>query len=145
MSAQSQNTPQQTSSSTVLAMQRRFLIIAGISGALAVALGAFGAHALKTKLTPYSLDIYHTAVLYHFIHTLALLGVGLLFRAPSRWLTIAGWCFVFGIVIFSGSLYILAITGITMLGMIVPLGGLGFIGGWLSVMMGAIVTGKKAP
>lgn len=127
------------------ASQRKFLIIAGISGALAVALGAFGAHALKTKLTPSSLDIYHTAVLYHFIHTLALLGVGLLLREPSRWLTIAGWCFVFGILIFSGSLYILAITGITMFGMIVPLGGLGFIGGWLSAMMGAIAAGKQAP
>ena len=114
------------------AMTNLFLSLAAISGFLAVAIGAFGAHGLESVLNADSMRTYQTGVQYHFYHTLALLGVGLLAMQiePSRLLTIAGWAFVVGIVLFSGSLYILSISGIRWLGAITPLGGLAFLIGW---------------
>lgn len=95
---------------------------------LAVALGAFGAHALKTILAGHAMtDVWKTAVLYHFLHALALLVLAL-FPVMSR--TAAG-LFVVGIVIFSGSLYLLALTNVRWLGAITPIGGLCFLAGWL--------------
>jgi len=104
-------------------MERIFLMIASLLGALAVALGAFGAHALSSRLTERLLANYETGVRYHFYHTLALIAVALIL---SRWpesnlATTAGWLFIIGIAIFSGSLYILALTGITKLGAITPI------------------------
>ncbi|MBI5246104.1 MAG: DUF423 domain-containing protein [Elusimicrobia bacterium] len=96
---------------------------------LAVGLGAFGAHALKTRLTPEMLAIFETGVKYQVYHALALLLLAAL-RGPSK----AAWCFSAGIVLFSGSLYILAFTGIRKFGAITPIGGLLFLAGWLIVL-----------
>ena len=98
-----------------------------------VALGAFGAHGLKAHLSPEAQDIYQTGVFYHLIHALALLAVGTLtILKPSESLVRqAGAAFVIGIMLFSGSLYLLSITGIKKWGMITPLGGLVFLIGWL--------------
>lgn len=109
-----------------------FLSIGAISGALGVILGAFGAHGLKEKLSEKMLANWMTGVEYHFYHTFAILAVGLLaMHIPSRAISSSGWAFLIGILIFSGSLYVMALTGITKLGMITPIGGLAFIIGWV--------------
>ena len=99
---------------------------------LAVIFGAFGAHALKGRLDEYALGVFDTAVQYHFYHSLALMAVGVLaFSQPqTTMLKSSGWLFALGIVVFSGSLYLLSMTGVRWLGAITPLGGLAFIGGW---------------
>ena len=110
--------------------KRRWINIVALCGASAVALGAFAAHGLKAVLTDASMQTYQTAVQYHFIHTLALLAIvslPLAGRAPL----LAARSFLTGIVLFSGSLYTLALTGIGGLGMITPFGGVAFIVGWL--------------
>lgn len=114
-------------------MVKKYLFIAAISGFLAVALGAFGAHGLKQKLSADMLAVYHTGVQYHFYHTLALFGVALLMLQlpPSAALRWSALLFCIGIVIFSGSLYVLAISGIRWLGAITPLGGVAFLAGWI--------------
>lgn len=94
--------------------------------ALAVMLGAFGAHGLRGKLDAYSMDVYERAVFYHFVHALGILIAGLHARSP-----LACGLLLAGVLIFSGSLYLLAVTGIRWLGAITPVGGLCFIGGWL--------------
>lgn len=116
---------------------KQILQLAGISGALAVGLGAFGAHSLEALLIQNGrLDTFQTAVNYHFYHTLALLGIGILAKVKPDWkgISFAAWSMVLGILIFSGSLYILSLTGITWLGAITPLGGLAFILGWSSLV-----------
>jgi uncharacterized membrane protein YgdD (TMEM256/DUF423 family) len=114
-------------------MQKVFLIVSGISGALSVAIGAFGAHGLKAFLeTNNRIETFETAVKYQFYHTFALMVVGLLMNQfTNKSLELAGWFFVTGIFIFSGSLYLLCASGIKWLGAITPIGGLFFIGGWL--------------
>jgi len=115
---------------------KNILTIAGISGALAVGLGAFGAHGLEPILIQNGrLDTFETAVSYHFYHTLGLLGLGILAMIKPEWkgLSLAAWGMLLGILIFSGSLYILSLTGITWLGAITPIGGVGFILGWLAL------------
>lgn len=115
---------------------KNILVLAGISGALAVGLGAFGAHGLEPILIQNGrLDTFETAVSYHFYHTLGLLGLGILALIKPEWkgLSLAAWGMFFGILIFSGSLYILSLTGITWLGAITPIGGVGFILGWLAL------------
>ncbi len=115
-------------------MDRIFFTIAGWLGALAVVAGAFGAHALQTRLSPALLAAYSTAVWYHLVHALALLGVAwAASRWPGRAANLAGWLFVAGVVFFSGSLYLLSLTGIQGFGYITPLGGLAFIAGWLTL------------
>jgi uncharacterized membrane protein YgdD (TMEM256/DUF423 family) len=127
-------------------MPRSLLITAGISGALAVALGAMGAHALKDVLDAYAMEVYTKAATYHFYHSLALLGVGIYaVHRPSVWLQWSGRLFVVGTVLFSGSLYLLALTGVRQLGMITPLGGVAFIGGWLCLAVGAWRAVHKGP
>ncbi|WP_462250951.1 DUF423 domain-containing protein [Ekhidna sp.] len=123
-------------------MHKLFLIISSISGMLAVMLGAFGAHALKDKLqSEGNLDTFQTAVQYQFYHTLALLGIAfLLTKYESQWLNYAGYSMSFGILIFSGSLYILCFTGIKWLGAITPIGGLLFILGWAFLLTAALKT-----
>ena len=97
-----------------------------------VALGAFGAHALRGRLDEYARGVFETAVQYHFYHALALalVGVLLLSQPATALLKSSGWLFLIGIAVFSGSLYLLAITGIKWLGAVTPLGGLAFIAGW---------------
>ncbi|MEM9254390.1 MAG: DUF423 domain-containing protein [Pseudomonadota bacterium] len=123
-------------------MAKIFIILASLSGMLAVMLGAFGAHALKQKLDDYSLGVFETAVQYHFFHTLALLAVGIvaLSQPNTTLLKNSGWLFVVGIVVFSGSLYLLSITGARWLGAITPLGGLCFIAGWACLAAAAWKT-----
>jgi len=119
-------------------MERIFLILAGVSGALAVIAGAFGGHALKQRLTPEMLAIYQTSVQYHLIHALALgLAAWVASRTAGPAGAVAGWSFFVGIVLFSGSLYVLTLSGIRTLGMITPLGGVAFIIGWLSLAWAA--------
>jgi uncharacterized membrane protein YgdD (TMEM256/DUF423 family) len=104
-------------------------------------LGAFGAHGLKDRLTEYQMSVYEKAVFYHFIHALGLLIVALLARAGAINLAGAnrvGWLLSVGIVIFSGSLYALAISGVRVLGAITPLGGIAFIAAWLVLAYEAI-------
>ena len=119
-------------------MDRRLLLCAGIAGFLGVALGAFGAHALKARLSPEMLAVFETGVRYQMYHVFAILAAA---WAWSRWNTrlfaVAGALFVAGIVVFSGSLYLLALTGIRVLGAITPLGGLAFLAGWLCLTWGA--------
>ena len=114
-------------------MHKLFLQFASISGTIVVALGAFGAHALKDKLISNgNLDTYQTAVAYQFYHTLALLAIGLLaMKYPSSPIHYSGYAMMLGIIVFSGSLYLLCFTGVRWLGAITPLGGLAFIIGWV--------------
>ena len=113
-----------------------YLMIGAISGCLVVVMGAFGAHALKEILDDYGKSIYNKAVLYHMFHSIALLILGLINKIqPEISLSISGWSFLFGIILFSGSLYILAITGIKPLGMITPIGGILFIIGWVLLVL----------
>ena len=116
---------------------KRIFQITGISGALAVGLGAFGAHGLEAILNENGrLDTFQTAVNYHFYHTLALLGIGILASVKPQWkgFSFTAWCMILGILIFSGSLYVLSLSGITWLGATAPLGGLSFILGWCSLV-----------
>lgn len=118
-------------------MHKLFLQFSAISGLIAVALGAFGAHALKAKLTDSGLlDTFQTAVSYQFYHTLALLAIAIIaMKFPSTWLHYSGYSMILGILLFSGSLYILCLTGMKWLGAITPLGGLAFILGWLFLLL----------
>ena len=116
-----------------------WLRIGAVAGGLGVVLGAFGAHGLKERLSPYSLDIFETAVRYQMYHAPALLAVGLLKLAgrSGRALTCAGWSFLLGTLIFSGTLYALAFTGIRWLGAITPIGGVFLILGWFALAVAA--------
>ena len=124
-------------------MENRNIRIAAISGALVVILGAFGAHGLKPHLEAYQLSIYEKGVQYQFYHSLALLVAGVLEaqKGGSKWLNYAGWLFLAGIVCFSGSLYLLACRDllsfpVAWAGPVTPLGGVGFIAGWLMLWQG---------
>ncbi|MDZ7668438.1 MAG: DUF423 domain-containing protein [Gammaproteobacteria bacterium] len=126
-----------------------FLAIAAALGALGVVLGAFGAHGLKAHLGNAGLETWQTAVTYQLIHTLALLAVGIWLRlgdpaahSTAAALVIAGWAFVAGVLLFSGSLYALALGGPRLLGPVTPLGGLAFIVGWLALLWAAL---RSAP
>jgi uncharacterized membrane protein YgdD (TMEM256/DUF423 family) len=119
-------------------MLRGFLMLAAFFGFTGVALGAFAAHGLKNRLTPEYLAIFHTSVTYQLVHTLALLGVALLATQISgRLITWAGASFAIGILLFSGSLYLLTLTGISKLGIITPFGGLAFLVGWACLGLAA--------
>jgi uncharacterized membrane protein YgdD (TMEM256/DUF423 family) len=112
-------------------MDRFFFSAGAIAAFIAVALGAFGAHSLRTKLTAEMLNIFEVGVRYQMYHALGLIAVA---WATAKWpeanLNAAGWCFIAGIVIFSGSLYLLSLTGARWLGAITPIGGLAFLAGW---------------
>lgn len=118
-------------------MQKIILLIASVSGAISVMLGAFGAHALKATLEASGrLETYETAVKYQFYHTIALLLIGVLMtRLDSRSLDYAAIAMIVGIVIFSGSLYILCMTGIKWLGAVTPIGGVAMIVGWVLLFL----------
>ncbi len=112
-------------------MTRTFATLACLFAFLAVAAGAFGAHALRARLSPEMLGVWETAARYQMYHALGLLGVAFAIdRWPGAGAVAAGWGFVIGIVIFSGSLYLLSMSGVRWLGAITPLGGLAFLGGW---------------
>lgn len=110
---------------------------AALLGAAAVVVGAFGAHLLKPRIGADLLAVYEVGVQYHFYHALALLALCLGMRGVwNRYLTVAAWCWIGGILLFSGSLYALALTGIRALGAITPLGGTAFIVGWVMLIPG---------
>jgi len=129
-------------------MSSTFVTIGALLAALAVGLGAFGAHGLKTlveqnKLTPKDLDTFQTAVHYQMIHALGLVLIGLIGAArPSGMLDAAGWTMLLGILIFSGFLYAYVATGARLFAMFVPVGGLAFILAWLCLAVAAM---RKAP
>lgn len=132
-------------------MTQWILVTGAIFGALAVATGAFGAHALQAVLDDRARGWYDTAVTYHAGHALAMVACGLaalytgMHTDPgnaARWLNASGICFALGIIVFSGSLYTMAFTGITRLGMITPIGGLFLIIAWLCLAIGASKLGN---
>jgi uncharacterized membrane protein YgdD (TMEM256/DUF423 family) len=110
-----------------------FLILGGINAALVVMLGAFGAHGLKAKISTEMLAVYQTGVHYHLFHALGLLAVGLVATqiADTVWLKWSGWLMLVGIILFSGSLYVLSVSGLRWLGMVTPFGGVAFITAWI--------------
>lgn len=114
--------------------------VGAILGFVGVGAGAFGAHGLRSMLNEPAMNIYETAVRYQMYHALALLGVGILIecaRPAGRAACVAGWAFLAGIVVFSGSLYALAITGERWLGAITPFGGVAFLVGWVALALAA--------
>ena len=120
-------------------MEKTFLGLASVLAGLAVALGAFGADAVEERLAPQLLQTFEIGVRYHFFHALGLIAV---VYAVGRWPgsnlpVVAGWLFVAGIVIFSGSLYLLALTGVRWLGAITPIGGVAFLVGWACLALAA--------
>lgn len=120
-------------------MTTMWFALGALAGGVAVALGAFGAHGLKSRLAPDLLAIFETGVRYHMFHALALLAVAwATTRWTSPWLSGAGWLFAAGITIFSGSLYLLALTGARWWGAVTPIGGLALILGWLCLALGAL-------
>lgn len=124
-------------------MKSKSLLITGsIFMALAVAFGAFGAHIVQDILTPERFQVYQTGVEYHFYHALGLLLLGAISYhiQESKWITRSGYAFIVGIIIFSGSLYLLTLIDLGRLGMITPLGGVAFIFGWISL---AIAVSKS--
>jgi uncharacterized membrane protein YgdD (TMEM256/DUF423 family) len=119
-------------------LERLFYICGSVAGMAGVALGAFAAHALKSRLSVEMLAVFETGVRYQMYHALALFAVAWGHsRWQGKWIPAAGWLFVAGILIFSGSLYVLAFTGVKWLGMITPIGGLSFLAGWLCLAWGA--------
>lgn len=119
---------------------------AAIFGAIAVGIGAFGAHSLKPMLESAGrLETFETAVKYHFYHSLALFGLGLLAYIKPNWekISLSFWGFSLGILIFSGSLYVLCLSGITWLGAITPFGGVAFISGWMGLFWGGLKTNES--
>jgi uncharacterized membrane protein YgdD (TMEM256/DUF423 family) len=119
-------------------MPNIFVLLGAINAAISVAAGAFGAHGLKAVLSPDMLAVFETASRYQMYHGLALVVVGLIgTRARARPPVLAGWCFVAGIVLFSGSLYVLALSGVRWLGAVTPLGGAAFLAGWIALAWSA--------
>jgi uncharacterized membrane protein YgdD (TMEM256/DUF423 family) len=113
------------------AMDRTFVLIGALAGVAGVGLGAFGAHGLRGRLSPEMLAVFETGVRYHMYHALALVATAALMgRLDGRLVNAAGWLFTGGIVLFSGSLYVVALTGISVFGAITPIGGLAFLAGW---------------
>jgi len=122
-------------------MDKIFFTIGSILGGIAVATGAFGAHGLKKLVTPELLDTWEKAVRYQMYHALALLALA---WAVTHWseqiklLTVGGWLFLAGVILFSGSLYILVLSGVKWLGAITPLGGMAFVAGWACLALAAL-------
>src|SRR3954468_23792819 len=120
-------------------MQRTFLLAGALAGLIGVGFGAFGAHGLRGRLSPDMLAVFETGVRYHMYHALALILVSFVLGRFSGWLVYtAGWCLVAGIVLFSGSLYALALSGVTILGAVTPLGGVAFLVGWACLAFASI-------
>jgi uncharacterized membrane protein YgdD (TMEM256/DUF423 family) len=119
-------------------MMRTWYILGAINAFLAVAAGAFAAHGLRSRLEPRMLEVFETGARYQMYHALALIAVGVLAgRLDSAVVSAAGWCFLAGIILFSGSLYALTTSGMTRLGMITPIGGTLFLVGWALVAVAA--------
>lgn len=131
-------------------MHKTFLSLGALYGAAAVALGAFGAHGLKKIVSADALAVFQTGVQYQFYHALALIVCAIVFeRLPVKWIAWAGYLFSFGVIFFSGSLYLVTAFNAygkevpTMVGIITPVGGLFFILGWLSFLMGTLKKNRS--
>jgi uncharacterized membrane protein YgdD (TMEM256/DUF423 family) len=124
----------------VPAAAKLFIVLGALLAALGVALGAYGAHALRARLAPEALAVYQTAAQYHMWHALGLLAVGLLCKIlpANGWLKASGGLLIAGVVLFSGSLYLLAVTGTRWLGAVTPLGGSALILAWLALALGML-------
>jgi uncharacterized membrane protein YgdD (TMEM256/DUF423 family) len=119
-------------------LDRLFVVLGSLYGGLGVAIGAFAAHALKSRLAPELLVTVETAVRYQLVHALALLATAwACTRWPGRWTAAAGWLFAVGVLLFSGSLYALVASGVRGLGAITPIGGVAMIGGWICLALAA--------
>ena len=120
-------------------MKLNWFAVGAIAGAIGVALGAFGAHALKSRVTEDLLNVFEIGVRYQMYHAIALLAVGWsATRWPGAWVTASGWLFAVGILVFSGSLYVMTFTGARWLGAITPIGGLCLILGWTALAVAAL-------
>ena len=120
-------------------MDRTFLLVGAVAAFIGVGFGAFGAHGLRGRLSPEMLSVFETGVRYQMYHAFAILVTALaLARFDGALVRAAGWCFTAGIVLFSGSLYAVALTDVRMLGAITPLGGLAFLAGWACLIIVAI-------
>lgn len=116
-----------------------FIILGAINAFLAVALGAFGAHGLEGKVSDHYLDVWETAVQYQMFHAIGLFAIGILMQLTNAsLLNTAGWLMLAGIIFFSGSLYVLAVSGVSVLGAITPIGGVLFLAAWVLVTIGFI-------
>jgi uncharacterized membrane protein YgdD (TMEM256/DUF423 family) len=119
--------------------ERRFVLIGAVSGLLTVALGAFGAHALDGRLSEERLEWFHTAVRWQGLHALAIIAAGLVSgRRYGRFAPAAGWLFTLGSVVFCGSLYLLAFSGVRAFGAVTPIGGVLWLAGWAALAMSAV-------
>lgn len=119
-------------------MDRVFTCLGALSAFIGVAAGAFGAHALRVRLDPDLLAVFETGARYQMYHALGLLAAAwAVTRWPGQWAVLAGWLFLAGTVLFSGSLYALALSGIRWLGAVTPLGGVAFLAGWLCLALAA--------
>ncbi|HET6413805.1 MAG TPA: DUF423 domain-containing protein [Anaeromyxobacter sp.] len=125
-------------------MERLFFAAGAASGFVSVAAGAFGAHALRTRLAPDLMAVFETAVKYQLAHALALLACGLAMgRGAGLAAVLAGFFFLLGTVLFSGSLYALALSGVRALGALTPLGGLAFLAGWVALFFAAFAMPRR--
>jgi uncharacterized membrane protein YgdD (TMEM256/DUF423 family) len=124
-----------------------WIAVAGVYGALGVAMGAFGAHALRARVTPERLAVWHTATEYHLIHAVVLLALGVWLRTvPSApGVQAAALCFAAGILVFSGSLYALVLTDVRVLGAVTPLGGVLLIAGWFVLVWAGVRVAGSSP
>lgn len=123
-------------------MDRLFVVIGAFSGAIGVAAGAFGAHALRARLEPRMLEVFETGARYQMYHAVALLAAAwIVARFPGALANASGWLFLAGTVLFSGSLYAMALTGVRALGAITPIGGVCFIAGWCCLALAALRQG----
>lgn len=122
-------------------MPKRFMVIGALSAMFATIFGAFAAHSLKAEFDAYQMHIFQTGVFYQFIHSLALIFVGMfLYQFNAQTIRFAGWLFFAGILLFSGSLYLLSLTKIKTIGMVTPFGGVCFITAWLLLAVGIYKT-----
>ncbi|RSL28851.1 DUF423 domain-containing protein [Salibacterium salarium] len=121
-------------------MWKVFVVLGAMNAALAVGFGAFGAHGLEGKLSNRLMEVFQTGVQYHIMHALGLLAIGLVaaYAGGSASLSWSGWLLLTGIIIFSGSLYTMAFTGISWLGAITPIGGTAFIAGWIMLIVAVL-------
>ncbi|WP_067931699.1 DUF423 domain-containing protein [Alicyclobacillus kakegawensis] len=122
-----------------------FVAVGAIFGLLSVALGAFATHVLQGQLSSDMLDVFHTGTEYQMYHALALLAVGILayLNIGGRMVRAAGWLFAIGIVLFSGSLYVLATSGVTVLGVVTPIGGVCLLLGWVFLIAAAVKAVRR--
>jgi uncharacterized membrane protein YgdD (TMEM256/DUF423 family) len=123
--------------------ERPLVLTGAVLGFIAVALGAFAAHALEPKLSPEALDWWQTAVKYHLAHAAATVAMGALAAKSFPGARSAGWLFAMGVLLFSGSLYVMALTGARWLGMVTPAGGVLMLAGWAALGWGAIAGGRR--